>query len=99
MVSRKRKSDLNIFVENYMFYNFCMNCSHDKTYCFREKWKKPLFCTFDLEYIFCRSRIEGDFLIFFYNDVFNVSGNIQLSSNVYFDWTNMPSEPFYIRFI
>ena len=40
MVILRKKSMGNIFVDNFMIYNFCLSYIFDKTYRFREKFKK-----------------------------------------------------------
>ena len=40
MVILRKKSIRNIFVDNFMIYNFCLDYISDKTYRFQEKLKK-----------------------------------------------------------
>ena len=49
MVILREKSIRNIFVDNFMIYNFCLNYIFDKTYRFQEKLKKSKNFDFDLE--------------------------------------------------
>lgn len=44
-----KKSVGTIFVDNCMIYNFCLTYFYHKTNRFAEKFKKPIFATFDLE--------------------------------------------------
>ena len=49
MLILREKSMWNIFVDNFMIYNFCLGYSFDKTYRFQEKFKKSENFDFDLE--------------------------------------------------
>ena len=50
MVILREKSMRNIFVDNFMIYNFCLGYIFDKTvYRFQEKFKKSKNFDFDLE--------------------------------------------------
>ena len=49
MAILKKKCMRNIFVDNFMIYNFCLNYIFYKTYRFQEKFKKSENFDFDLE--------------------------------------------------
>ena len=49
MVVLKEKGMRNIFVDNFMIYNFCLGYIFDKTYRFQEKFKKSENFDFDFE--------------------------------------------------
>ena len=49
MVILRKKNMRNIFVDNFMIYNFCLGYIFDKTYRFQEKFKKSANFGFDLE--------------------------------------------------
>ena len=49
MVVLKEKGMRNIFVDNFMIYNFCLGYISDKSYRFQEKFKKSENFDFDLE--------------------------------------------------
>ena len=49
MVILRKKSMRNIFVDNFMIYNFCLGYIFDKTYRFKERLKNSENFDFDLE--------------------------------------------------
>ena len=49
MVTLREKSTSNVFVDNFMIYNFCLVYIFDKTHRFQEKFKKSENFDFDLE--------------------------------------------------
>ena len=49
MVIARKKSMRNIFVDNFMIYNFCLGYIFDKTYRLQEKLKKSENFHFDFE--------------------------------------------------